>query len=217
MNTGFLEVDDALTITMFRDPIRRVRSFCQHVSEGKSPHLVDRFPPWSFNLDDFLDSGLGELSNLQTKMMINTGSCEEATFMNQLGERRALDLAMKNLDERIAVFGLLERYDESLIQFADYLGWGLPVYAKRNVQNEKRLLVFEARHLQRIEALNAVDQVFYKHVCELYEERYALTPTQRKQLKKQQFLNKNVLPVLDAVHPRKLKRTLRSLGGATGC
>ena len=114
IETGIEAVDDALTITMFRDPVRRVKSFCQHVSEGKSPHLVGRFPPSSFNLDEFLESGLGELSNLQVKMMINCGSCEDSTRLNQLGGE-VVDVAIKHLHERVAIFGLLEKYDESLI------------------------------------------------------------------------------------------------------
>ena len=180
IETGIEAVDDALTITMFRDPVRRVKSFCQHVSEGKSPHLVGRFPPSSFNLDEFLESGLGELSNLQVKMMINCGSCEDSTRLNQLGGE-VVDVAIKHLHERVAIFGLLEKYDESLIQFADFLGWGLPVYAKRNVQDQKRLLVFEPRHIQQIEALNVADKALYEHASEVYQKRYSLSPPKKSQ------------------------------------
>jgi hypothetical protein len=199
IETSIAEADSPQTITLFRDPVSRVKSFCQHVSEGKSPQLVEQFPPATFDLDVFLESGLGELSNLQTKMMINCASCVDDTQLNQLGLEQSVELALKNLDERIVIFGLVERYDESLIHFADYFGWGLPIYAKKNIKSEKRLLTFEVRHLDKIRDLNQADGLFYERVKALFALRYVLTETQKRKLQNQRMLNKYVMPCFEAV------------------
>ena len=80
--SGIEAADNAETITFLRNPVSRVKSFCNHVAEGKSPYLRDEFPPDRFDLDRFLDSGNNELSNLQTKMLINradSGSLDSLT------------------------------------------------------------------------------------------------------------------------------------------
>ena len=63
--TGESEVDDLPTITFLRDPIERVKSLCQHLSEGKNPDLRHSFPPENFCLDALLASGAIELDNFQ--------------------------------------------------------------------------------------------------------------------------------------------------------
>jgi len=196
--TGIQEADDAIIITLFRDPISRAKSFCQHVYEGKSAHLVDRFPPDTFNLDAFLDSGVEELSNLQTKMLINTGSCHASTKIETMGETAAVKLAIGNLEKHVTIFGLVERYDESLIHFADHLGWALPVYARKNSKSQTQRLKFESRHLSKLEALNGADRLLYEQVKKLYEERYKLGPRQIRRLRLQQLINRRILPHWEA-------------------
>ena len=53
ITTCIKEADSATIITFLRDPVERVKSFCQHVYEGKSLHLKDSFPPELFNLMHF--------------------------------------------------------------------------------------------------------------------------------------------------------------------
>src|SRR5271157_80678 len=65
--TGIADADSAKVITFLRDPINRVKSFIQHISEGKSPEYLTG----PFDLNRFLESGFSDLSNLQTKMLIN--------------------------------------------------------------------------------------------------------------------------------------------------
>jgi len=212
IETAIEEANSGQIITLFRDPISRVKSFCQHVSEGKSPHLVERFPPFNFDLDAFLESGSEEISNLQTKMMINSSSCMDKRKIDTLGEVEAVELALRNLDERVAVFGLVEHYDESLIHMAEQLGWRLPLYAKKNVKSERKRLTFEARHLDKIRELNAIDLQLYAQVKKLFEERYQLTPKQEKQLKRQRFFNKWVMPAYESGRMKGL-HIVRSLLG----
>lgn len=157
--TGIKEADNAVTITFLRDPISRVKSFCQHVSEGKSRYLINNFPPASFNLDRFLESGNGELSNLQTKMLINSSP----SFAENLSTTGAIDLALDNLFNKIAYYGIQEYFDESLAIFSSALNWNISEYASLNIRNTHNLIQFEERHIERIATLNAIDLEVYKH------------------------------------------------------
>ncbi len=44
-STGVEWIDNMPTITFLREPVSRVKSYCRHVSEGKSKHLVEQFAP----------------------------------------------------------------------------------------------------------------------------------------------------------------------------
>jgi len=164
ITTGLNDADSARIIVFLRDPISRIRSFCQHVSEGKSAYLVKEFPPGSFSLDKFLFSGNRELENLQTKMLINDGDCASSKKINNMSFECARDLALNNLEKRIMCFGLQEYFDESLIYFSDRLGWGrkIPFYLRSNKKDTRRLLDFKPHHIERIAEMNAIDREVYE-------------------------------------------------------
>lgn len=161
IGTGIREADEATTITFLRDPILRAKSFCQHVSEGKSPHLVRDFPPKRFDLDRFLDSGNGELTNLQTKMLVCRRVGSSSGTIDNMSAAEARDAALDNLYNKIAHFGLQEYFDESLIIFSSAFDWKIPVYHSLNKNNSGNLLRFEKRHLDRLAELNAIDIEVY--------------------------------------------------------
>lgn len=171
IETGVPEADnDVDVITMLREPVSRVQSFCQHVAEGKSPHLIERFAPASFDLDAFLDSGNEGLSNLQTRMLINRGRAAAPDTVQSLSPDEAVALALRNLEERIACFGILERFEESLVLFQQRLGWRTPCYASSNHRDPGRLLQFRDRHLTRIADMNTLDRAVYDAARQRFAE-----------------------------------------------
>lgn len=188
--TGIKKADIATTITFLRDPISRVKSFCQHVSEGKSPYLIDDFPPETFSIDDFLESGNGELSNLQTKMLVNHGRCATPLlFENMSASEETKDAALDNLFNKISHFGFQEYFDESLIVFSLALNWRMPLYASRNKKNTSKLIRFEKRHLKRIAELNAVDMEVYRLAKEQFIYIVNSVAFDKAKLKRFQLIN----------------------------
>ena len=186
--TGIDSADNATTITFLRDPISRVKSFCQHVSEGKSPYLIDDFPPETFSLDDFLESGNRELSNLQTKMLLNHGSCASPLHDN-MSASEAKDTAVDNLFNKISHFGLQEYFDESLIVFSLALNWRMPLYASKNKKNSCKLIKFEKHHLLRIAELNAIDMEVYRLAKEKFIYLLNSVAFDKAKLKQFQLIN----------------------------
>ncbi len=164
IKTGIPPADDIPIITLLREPVARVKSFCQHVSEGKSPYLLDLFPPDAFDLDAFLCSGNGELYNLQTKLLLDRP-------IEGLSTSEAVDTALGNLLERITCFGIQEHFDESLALIAWTLGWKAPTYGSRNQRNSTRELRFDRSHLDRIIELNGADLELYERARQSFTKR----------------------------------------------
>jgi hypothetical protein len=161
IETGIEDADSASVITFLRDPVARVKSFCQHVYEGKSPYLLESFPPEDFDLDRFLDSGNPELSNLHTKMLTGSGSFMDGSHLERLSPSEAVDMALENLYTRVDAYGLQEYFDESLIHFKKKFSWHPPYYIRRNRKSAIKRLAFEKRHIEKIEELNRLDMELY--------------------------------------------------------
>ena len=158
--TGLQLVDSLDTITFLREPVSRVKSFCQHVSEGKSSYLKKSFPPENFDLDKFLNTeAVFELHNLQTKMLVNEGACA-INFKTPPSE--AIEVALDNLFNRIDLYGLVEYFDESLMLFTQKYKWNLPIYKVKNTKNINKLLNFEPHHIERIRHINSLDIQLYQ-------------------------------------------------------
>ena len=200
--TGVREADEATIITFLRDPVSRVKSFCQHVAEGKSPHLKEAFPPESFSLDAFLDSGNGELSNLQTKMLINGAQAASSVLIDKMSPAEARDLALENLFSRVHRFGLQEHFDESLMIFARALDWSTPLYAALNKKSTARMIDFEDRHLERIAELNALDIEVYEKAREYFRATLLpqVDPEKLERFRKLQRLASSPLQLLHRVY-----------------
>jgi hypothetical protein len=208
--TGLPEADHATIITVLRDPVSRVKSFCQHVAEGKSPYLLSSFPPASFRLDEFLQSGIKELSNLQTKMLINQGSCASSVLIDSMSAATARDMALENLTKRVAYFGIQEHFNESLILFASKLHWRIPVYISMNKKDSQNLLEFTEDHLEQIVALNAIDIEVYKAAKASFHNIFEAEKFSREKLLLFRLIQRVTSPCLQSwIQIRKNKTLLR--------
>lgn len=190
-------IDEALTLTFLRDPIERTQSFCQHVFEGKSPYLRESFPPESFDLDHFLDSGCDELENLQTKVIINHAcNYQDSQKINSLSEKEALDLALDRLFNEIDAYGLQEYFDESLLLFWKPLNWHLPYYHSKNLKNPTKPLDFSEAQLTKIKRLNRIDLQLYQAAQTRFLKKIHSSSAKSHQLKIFRFINSHAIPLL---------------------
>lgn len=167
LHTGCPEIDALPTVTLLRHPVERVKSFCQHVSEGKSVRIhQDR--SGAFDLAALLASGHVQLDNFHTRMLLG-----RENYRLPPGDSRELAAqAMAVLDSELACFGLTEDFERSLLLFRRVLGWRrLPVYRSRNVRDSGALLQFEQRHIDRIEELNRIDLALYDMASAEFRQR----------------------------------------------
>jgi hypothetical protein len=166
--TGCSEIDAMPTVTLLRHPVERVKSFCQHISEGKSPQIYSPVGHGPFDLDALLDSGRIQLNNFQSRMVLGErGYALPAGEANTLAPR-----AMALLDSQFSCFGLTEDIDRSLLLFRRQLRWEQwPLYRSRNSSNPQAQLQFETRHIARIEALNTIDLALYQLARDTFYRR----------------------------------------------
>ena len=212
LHTGCLELDQMPTVTLLRDPVERVKSFCQHISEGKSPQIYRREGGQPFDLDALLASGRIQLNNFQSRMILGGDA-----YQLPRGDVAGLaEQAVARLAEGLAGFGLTEELDCSLLLFRRTLGWQRwPVYRSRNRKDTAALLQFERRHIERIRELNSLDEAVYGAARELFEQRLALhcpdIEAELAQFRLQQSAPQPLFAVLDAA--RGLSRLKRRGGG----
>jgi hypothetical protein len=165
--TGIPEIDILPTITFFRDPVERVKSFCQHVSEGKSRYLLKDYPPAKFSLDEFLNNDINELSNIHTKLLL----CGQKQPLPETDPQTIVETAVNVLKKDIVCFGITEQFDRSLLLFHYKLGWKKwPVYKKLNVKNQQKLIVFTDNNIKKIRELNEIDIAVYNKALDLFTE-----------------------------------------------
>ena len=170
LHTGCEELDDLPTLTLLREPVSRVKSFCQHVSEGKSPNIYRSDQGQPFDLDEFLASGRIQLNNFQSRMILGDEDYALPSGDTQVLARQAIS----SLESDFCCYGLTEDFDRSLLLFRQVLGWrSWPIYRSRNAGNPRALLRFEPRHIQRIRELNVLDEQLYASAREGFYRRVA--------------------------------------------
>ena len=208
--TGIPEVDALPVITFFRDPVERVKSYCQHVSEGKSRYLLKDYPPSKFNLDAFLNSGINELSNIHVKLILGN----QKQQLPDADKKTIIETAITVLKNDIACFGFTEQFDKSLVLLHYKLGWEKwPVYKKLNVKNRQKLISFSDDNIKRICELNEIDIAVYNKALNLFNDQFSsiadtiesnLTCFQNQQHSSQLFL----LPMALLRRPIKLLKRI---------
>jgi hypothetical protein len=190
---GIKEIDEATTITLLRKPIARVKSLCQYIFEGN----WDEYPVGSFDLDRFLNSGNQQLFNHQTRFLINTGHDSSLDLIKSMSPAAARDLALENLFNKVARFGIQEYFDESLMLFSQFLNWRMPFYVSWHQKHNGPLLEFKQSHLDHMAELNSIDIEVYEAAKQKFTEILADSNLDMAKLKRFKFLNPRVAPLLN--------------------
>lgn len=84
----------------------------------------------------------------------------------------ALERAKAALRTQYAAFGLTERFDESMLLFAQAFGWQMPLYLRQNVGTPSRQPI-SAESLAAVTAMLPVEMALYEYARTLFEERIA--------------------------------------------
>lgn len=149
-------------VTVLRDPLERTLSHYGHWLRS-----ADRPAP----LADWLDAGDPTIDNLQTRMLAGP---EAVTLPFGQCDRAVFERAARNLTEGVALAGLTERFDETLLLLQRLLGWGLPCYVPENVgANRVRSADLPPALRQRIHDMTRWDRALYALAAGRFDERIA--------------------------------------------
>jgi len=131
-------------VTMLRDPADLLVSCYHYILRSKHQPNHGPMVDAGVTFEQWLSQEwLGHIDNHQLRCLLGKWPPEPIT-------RADLERAKRLLAEEFAAFGLVDRFDESLLFFQDAFGWGVPTYTARNVyrrEHDADVLMPAAREL----------------------------------------------------------------------
>ena len=158
---------DARYITFLRDPVERTLSHYYRIlsSHRKSP-VADL--PEEPSLEQLHADGEYLHDNLQTRFL--SGVAEPFDEVTE----EMFENAKKNLAESFVAFGLVERFDESLVLLKRRLGLRSVLYVSKRMTPERpRTAESKAELVPLAERFNAYDLQLYEFACKRFESMVA--------------------------------------------
>lgn len=158
-------------VTLLRHPIERVVSDYHYVHRTPSHPKHEVVRQEDVDLAAAVRSGIMPmLENGQTRVL--------SGWWGEYGEcpPEAADRAMENIDRHVAVAGVTERFDESLLLMRRELGWSRrkTLYVSRNVSSDRpRVEDLPEETVDVIEEHNRVDMELYRRVRTRLDEAVA--------------------------------------------
>lgn len=151
-------------ITTLRDPVDLVISLYYYIR--RVPHVLNHYyQVKNMSLQDFVCSGMPSTENMQTRYLRGT----DALFGQPLSFED-LETVKKNLQDRFAIVGLLERFDETLILFRRAFGWRNVFYVKKNVtRNRPSKKAIPRNIVAAIEKRNELDMELYRYAEDMFD------------------------------------------------
>lgn len=151
--------------TVLRDPVARVVSEYYFNLRNAGERFHAALSRKGVTLDQFVDSELfAEVHNTQSRML---AGADPGADPSQL-----LDAAIANLRDKMALVGVSERLDETLLLSRAILGWRWLIYRRINV-NPRRPPIdrIAPATLAAIERANSLDRSLYRFACEQLNEQ----------------------------------------------
>jgi hypothetical protein len=175
-------------VTILRDPIERILSLASHFRKWDYGYLKDaKYRPYieigRSEGADFVDvlrrHALPEFSNDQARRVAGL----DLPFGAFEGAERLVETSLRN----IAIVGLTERFNETLVLLSDRLGWDSVSSYSRKLTNDERLRSDElsARDLDWLRSINQVDLRLYERAVGRFEAAISgLSPEARSRAAK---------------------------------
>ncbi len=155
-------------MTMLREPADRITSFYFHALRNPGHYLHAKLLESGMAFDAFAQSDLTlEADNFQVRMLSET--MEE--YARPLGDED-LQKAFRCLNENMAAFGILEKFDDSIRHFSDVFQWKNQAYTPLNGGWENNA-GFQMSQTTRRAVLkrNALDAELYHSAKKLFDAR----------------------------------------------
>jgi hypothetical protein len=193
--------------TILRDPVERIISrYYYELSKSPPPaymYSAGERTSRLLTIEEYIRSGFNKLvENGQTRLL---SASEGKIYDVGFGQcsREMLAEAIKNLQNHFVSFGILEKFDESLILLRRKLGWRFPFYVRKRVTQRssgQRDISESAR--QVIGSMNKLDVELYEWGKQKLREEIARQgPGFHAELSLFELLNRVFGRAYDSVRP----------------
>ena len=148
-------------VTLLRDPVERT------LSQYNLLATTVKTLPGDGSLEAVLAAGDLIYDNLQTRMLSDAPE--------PIGEvdEQMLEEAKENLRSGFAAFGIVERFDESLVLLAEPLGIESLLYVQERVSDRDRGADVAPAALRAAQGANEIDAELYRFAVDLFDQRVA--------------------------------------------
>lgn len=158
------QVGSGRYITLIRDPVQRVLSHYRYAQQRSEHPLHDLAR--TMTLDEMLRAGVWpDLSNGQCRALAGAGETAGGAEPDAMFER-----ARANLTDHFALWGLMERYAETLLMARATLGWRHLYYAPENASRPTSSARNASVELETVRRHNALDIALYDELETKFEE-----------------------------------------------
>ncbi len=152
--------------TFLREPVDRVISEFYFLKSWPKSHLYSFLNENDVSLHEYITSNHPMLKVRGRNLMVNSLS---GVGLESVEDR--LEIAWHHLKERFIFFGLLERFDESILLMNKALGIHNAFYEKQNVRNRRVHRPVSHHDLEIIQEHNSADIQLHDRACLEFEER----------------------------------------------
>lgn len=154
--------------TFLRDPVKRVVSEYYFLKSWPKSHVYHFLNEHNVSLAEYVTSDRPELRMRGHNGMVNSLSGVGYTI------EEGLEKAWHHIRDRFLFFGILERFDESVLLLNKYAGLERCFYESQNVRNHHAQYPVTPEEVALIQEHNQADIVLYERACVEFDRRITL-------------------------------------------
>ena len=161
----------AIYLTLLRNPVERVISEYYHQERFWGADGSE-LPPQNVNLEYYVRNGMMLACNGQVRLLMGAPEGPWPNYGPFLASQDNLETAKANLREHF-IFGLTERFDETLILLKRAFGWKTRdiIYMRQRVGRRPPADKISRETVNLIEEHNELDMQLYEFAKQLFEEQ----------------------------------------------
>jgi hypothetical protein len=176
---------ECVYLTMLRDPVSRAVSQYAHVLRRSNHRFHELVNSQGMGLAEYVTSGLAtETDNSQTRAIVGDvdtpfGACDA----------EMLERAKENIDRHFALVGLVERFDETLVQLQSTFGWNRLWNVRANAAPRSQRPTVSDSVRKAIENQNRLDMELYAYASQRFQGRVDADPSFSARLRRYRRAN----------------------------
>ena len=160
-------------ITLIRKPVPLAISQYRFVLRTPGHRLHETVTSSGMSLDEYVRGGVSlEVDNSQTRVISGDVTTPFGGVTTDM-----LEAAKRHIEERFAMVGLTERFDESIVWLSELFGWTKLSYVRVKVAPKSQQAPVDAETIRYLEELNRFDSDLYSFAERRLDEAISRYPS----------------------------------------